>query len=320
LDEKQIIELFRNRFRANQKENRGLYDDVAYLERSSGFVLKVDMFVAGTDMVPGMTLSQAARKSVVACLSDISSKGARAFGFSLSLGIPRRIANRSSLNALAEGFLLASREFRLKLLSGDVNESRELVIDCVMVGNTERMVPRDGAKPGDIVFSTGPFGYTGLGLRHLIYGDDLPDELRKTCTSSVLEPKPNFWLSRTLVSSGLVSASMDSSDGLAATLSEIASQSGVGIRIENLPVDRVVLDSGLSREAIYRAALYGGEEYVTVLAVAPDAVKPIFEIAKKSGGELYRIGTVTKGSGVFIVTESGLKRVRPGGWVHFDHG
>ncbi|MDG6934846.1 MAG: thiamine-phosphate kinase [Nitrososphaerota archaeon] len=318
MNENEIIDLFRRSFQANPDKDPGMFDDVAYLNEKGRLVVKVDMFVAETDMPPGMTLSQAARKSVIACLSDVSSKGAKAFAFSVSLGIPRRLANRKPIESLIAGFRQAGREYRLRLISGDINEAKDLVIDCVMLGRAgDIYVTRNGARPDDIVFSTGPFGYTGLGLKHLVEGLSIPSTIKRQCIDSVLEPKPNIWLSRSVVSSGLVSASMDSSDGLSATLNEIAFQSGVGMELDNLPVDKEIAESGLDRESVFDAVMFGGEEYATVFTVPPKNEEKISEIAKQSGGRLYRLGRVVQGGGVRLVYEGQIRRIRPAGWVHF---
>ena len=88
LDEKQIIRIFANKLGISN------LDDVALIDK--GIVIKSDMLVASTDVPSGMKPWQAARKSIVSCISDLAAKGVRPHGAVISLGIPK-----SSLHAAA---------------------------------------------------------------------------------------------------------------------------------------------------------------------------------------------------------------------------
>src|SRR4029077_5386453 len=110
-------------------------DDVALIPpgiRGQGVVLKSDMLVAKTDAPPGMSLKMAARKAVAMCVSDFAAKGVRPTAFMISLGL-RRETPEDEVVELASGLLEASREWDLKLVGGDTNETDGLIIDCIMV-------------------------------------------------------------------------------------------------------------------------------------------------------------------------------------------
>lgn len=65
-------------------------DDVAYLPAQKGqLIVKSDMLVRKTDMPKQMRLWQAARKSIVMCVSDFAAKGVTPQAVLLSLGVPR---------------------------------------------------------------------------------------------------------------------------------------------------------------------------------------------------------------------------------------
>ena len=67
------------------------WDDVMAVSLGSGraAVLNTDMLVWETDVPPGMTPFQAARKAVVMNFSDLGAKGVQPQAFIASLGIPR---------------------------------------------------------------------------------------------------------------------------------------------------------------------------------------------------------------------------------------
>jgi thiamine-monophosphate kinase len=316
VNEMQIIDLIRGFFSADQASSQGFYDDILILSEAGDLALKADMFVAETDMPPGMTLPQASRKAVVSCLSDLAAKGAKPIGYIMSMGIPRRLSHRREMTAILDGMKRANEEYSLRLLAGDVNESRELVLDCVMYGLISHSVTRAGAKPGDIILSTDPFGYTGLGLRHVTGRLNVPPTILDDCLRSILEPHPNFALSSLLVSSGFANASMDSSDGLASTLHEIAEQSGVCISVDSLPIEEKLAKEGLPEGILFQSVFYGGEEFAAVISVPEMKMDQVDEMARRSGKRVYRIGRVLEGRGVKVNMGKGWKPLKKAGWVH----
>ena len=93
------------------------------------------------------------------------------------------------------GFEKASKEFGIVFLGGDTNASKELVIDCTLVGFLDSIsnhIPlRNNAKAGDIVITSGEFGYTSVGLKILLVNSKAIPSFKKRAISSILLPKPN---------------------------------------------------------------------------------------------------------------------------------
>ncbi len=57
----------------------------------------------------------------------------------------------------------------------------------------------------------------------------------------------------------------------------------------------------------------GGEEYEIVATIPQKNLKKVRQIAKSRKISLIEIGTVEKGSGVFLAD----KKIEAGGWLHF---
>src|SRR5438105_3771074 len=172
VDEYEVIRLMAKRFGGLPEGYVPIGDDVALIPpgtRGKGVVLKCDMLVAKTDVPPGMSLKMAARKAVAMCVSDFAAKGVRPTAFMISLGL-RRETPEDEVVELASGLLEASREWDLKLVGGDTNETEGLIIDCMMVGFADGIVRRDGARPGEFVVTSGTFGQTAAGLKILVEG------------------------------------------------------------------------------------------------------------------------------------------------------
>jgi thiamine-monophosphate kinase len=317
LTERQIIGVLKHRFDSKPKLSLGFEDDVAAFPISGHrvVVLKTDMLVGRTDVPPGMTLVQAARKAVVATVSDFAAKGVRPEGLLISLGLAPPVS-LSTVNRIASGLLNAAREYDCRIIGGDTSETDDLVIDCIGFGfaETGMILRRDGAKPGDVVAVTGDFGRTAAGLRILL-GKKKPWPRRfARLTASILHPTAKVETGLKLAQTGFVNSSIDSSDGLAWSLHEIARLSQVDIVLESIPVAPDVRvfagEQGLVPEEL---ALFGGEEYELVLTIKKDR----FMSVRRKVPSLRRIGDVKKGSGDVIARSGGTTRkVESRGYEH----
>ena len=317
-DELGVIRSIVGRARELPKGYSRIGDDVAVLPMGKGkLVLKVDMLVEHTDVPPGMTYRQAARKAVAMCVSDFAAKGVRPDSFVVSLGL-RKGVSQEEVDGLASGFRDAEKEWGVLLVGGDTNEAKELVIDCAMVGFAKRLVPRTGAGPGDALVVSGPFGYPPSGLRILNGSAGAGQDFGTRAKASVLNPTPNLSVGMALASH--LSSAMDSSDGLARSLHTLAEQSRVGFEVTALPVGEGVKEfasaNGLSMEEL---VLEGGEEYVIVGTVPKSRVGAARAAAEKAGGRLIEIGKATSNPRRVVLVE-GKKRkpIRDYGWTHLS--
>jgi len=74
LNEREIIRIFQEKL-GNKKIPS---EDVEFFKLGKiSFIAKIDTLVESTDIPPGTKLEDAARKSVVACVSDFASKGVK---------------------------------------------------------------------------------------------------------------------------------------------------------------------------------------------------------------------------------------------------
>jgi thiamine-monophosphate kinase len=277
-------------------------------------VFKSDMLVASTDVPPGMVAWQAARKSIVSCASDLAAKGVKPDSAMISIGLPRN-CTRPYVEGLAQGLAVASREFGVKIVGGDTNEAMGLVIDCSMVGFARGKLPkRNGAKPGDLVVVSGTFGLAPAGLSIMMQNATSAGMFRKQAVESVLRPSPRQGFGMALAK--YFSSSIDSSDGLAISLYELAGQSRVNIIIDNMPaadgVDKFAQENGLD---VHELVFHGGEEYEIVATIPKAKLKQAETAAKKARFNLDVIGRVQEGTGDVFV---GKKLLENKGYVHFS--
>jgi thiamine-monophosphate kinase len=331
LNEKQIIDIIISKL-APRGNNKRKDDDVSILSLRSfpikgmkSLILKCDMLVESTDVPPGMKPWQIARKSVSACVSDLSAKGIKPRVSLISVGIPKKYS-KTEIEELAKGLQIASKEFDVMIVGGDTNESKELIIDCCMLGFSEdcasQLPGRNGAKPGDLVVVSGEFGYTSSGLKILTNNAKAYGEFKDNAISSVIKPKPAQKFGLSLAK--FFSASMDSSDGLSISLYELARQSEVNFLIDDIPSAKGVYHFARNNHLDYKSLIfYGGEEYEIVATIPLENLKDAKSTARRSKLRLLIIGKVEKGEGkVFLLdTKTGKQtQLENMGYIHFnDH-
>ena len=313
LSEKKIIELFQNRL----GNASFVPEDVeSFKIGKEQLIVKIDTFVESTDLPPRMKLQDAARKSIVSCVSDFAAKGVRPVFGIVSLTIPKKLS-RSNIQSLAKGFQSAAKEFELKILGGDTNEGKELVITFSLFGTTKKIVSRNGAKTDHVIITSGSFGYTGAGLSILIKNKKSSKKFGTKAKSAVLRPKCR--LSFGLKNKKYFSSSMDSSDGLSTTLNEMSSQSKKKFIITRMPSENDVLEFATSNKLNLGDLIFNsGEEYEIVATTSKSNLPKIKKDAKKYGVKVYEIGYVTKGRGVFYKKNGRMVRIKDEGWQHLQ--
>ena len=313
LSEKKIIELFQNIL---GNTNFVPEDVESFKIGKKRLVVKIDTLVENTDLPPGMKLDDAARKSVVSCVSDFAAKGVRPIFGIVSLTIPKRLS-RSNIESLAKGFQRAAREFELKILGGDTNEGKELVINFSLFGVSEKIVNRKGAKTNHVIITSGPFGYSGAGLSILLKNKNGSKKFKAKAKRAVF--RPNCRLTFGLKNKNYFSSSMDSSDGLSTTLNEMSTQSKKKFVITRMPSENDVFDFASSNGLNANDLIFNsGEEYEIVATANTSNLTRIKKYAKKHRIKLYEIGYVTKGSGVFYKKDGKLIRIEDRGWQHLQ--
>ncbi len=323
LGEHQIINTLRQRltFMPNMPVPFG--DDVSAVPIGNGEVaiLKTDMLVAKTDVPSKMSPYQAARKAIVMNVSDFASKGVQPTAALVALGLPKHLATQKMVTEIADGLNDAAREFGAYIVGGDTGEADDLIISISLYGkaNQNRLMLRSGAKPGDILGVTGLFGKSAAGLRLLLdSGCVASDEVRSVLEAAVLTPNARLAEGLVLAQSGCVTASMDSSDGLAWSLHELMQSSGVGFSIETIPVaSEITKFASQNRLNAASLALHGGEEYELVLTINPQKWALAQNAVETVGGKLIPIGKATTKKQLLLQAAGENQVIEPRGYEHF---
>jgi thiamine-monophosphate kinase len=312
LDETTIIKIFQRKF-GNKKF---VSEDVEFFNIGKNKIaVKTDTLVESTDIPSKMKLFDAARKSIVACVSDFAAKGIQPQYGIISVNLPKSIS-RSKIDEIAKGFKKACNEYGISILGGDTNAGKEIVFNVCIFGETSSIVSRKNSKNNDLIFVTGPFGYTAAGLNILLGKKKGKSEFVKKSINAVVNPKPK--LNFGIKNKKYFSSSMDSSDGLSTTLNEMSKQSKKKFVINNIPSKKDLEEHAkLQKFSLIDLVFHGGEEYEIVFTINPKYRRTILKNAKLLKTPIIEIGHVTSGNGVFVQENDKNIRLKDLGWKHF---
>ena len=308
LNEKKIIQLM------NKKKIRSEDIEIFKLGNEQCAVC-VDTLVESTDIPKCSKLSDISRKSVVSSLSDFAAKGVIPKFCIVSLTLPKNISKKQ-VQELSKGFSSACKEFKIQLLGGDTNQGNEISIHVVLFGNVKNFIKRNSAKIGDVICTTGPFGYTSAALEIIMKKRKTTKFFSRKSKNLFFRPKPRLKFGQESVD--YITSSMDSSDGLSSCLNELSNQSKKKFLITKIPTNEDVMEfSEKNKINLNKLVFDGGEEFELVFTVAPKNLKKIHALAKKNKISIFEIGHVSKGKGVFFDDGDESFKIKDNGWQHF---
>ena len=206
-----------------QTKSKLIGDDCAYLG-DIGIVITQDNFVEDVHFKTSWaTPFQIGYKATVVNISDILASGAKPAYLSIGLSLPN--VSNSFVSELYRGIEAGS--YGAKITGGDITGGNKIFISITAIGLTKgrKISSRKNAKSGYVVIISGNCGESAKGLRELQAG------LRSSeFISKHLEPKLDLEFSETISTQIDVDyAMMDTSDGLADALFQIAKASSVKI-------------------------------------------------------------------------------------------
>ena len=218
-------------------------------------------------------------RAAAANLSDLAAMGAMPLAITVGLGLSGETP-WLWVEALYQGMAACLQTYGGSIVGGDLCRAGQRTVSITALGQVRpgQAIGRNAAVPGMSVVVTGPHGASRAGLA-LLLGElttEIPATLRSAWVKAHQQPAPRFDAIARLHE--LIQpdekfppmAGMDSSDGLANALLQIAHSSGVGMEIER---SRIPLPAQMSEtvgpETAMKWALHGGEDFELVLCLPP---------------------------------------------------
>ena len=309
----------------------GVGDDAAVIDHfGKQTVIFTDLLIEGVHFDLVYTpLKHLGYKSVIVNLSDVYAMNATPTQITLSIGF----SNRFSLEAIDEfyeGVYAACAAYGVDLIGGDTSSSQKgLIISITAIGEVlpEKIVRRNGARPGDLLCCSGDLGAAYVGLLFLEREKKIfmespqvqPDlEGEKYVISKLLKPEARKDIIEFFEEKGIIpTAMMDISDGLSSEILHICNQSGLGCRLyeEKIPIADEMRNAAYKFEIDPTAcALSGGEDYELLFTLAQSEYEKLV-----LNEQISVIGYMTEaGEGKKIITKGGnLHDITAQGWNAF---
>ncbi|MBD2636185.1 thiamine-phosphate kinase [Limnothrix sp. FACHB-881] len=280
-------------------------DDAALLDWPEGrsLVVTTDVLVDGVHFSDRTTPPRSIGwRAVAANLSDLAAMGAMPRAITVGLSLPGNCAI-DWVESLYGGMADCLAQFGGAIVGGDVTRSTVATVAITAIGSVlpDRSLQRHAAQPGDAIVVTGEHGASRAGLALLLA--DWPPEAaepsaaaRSAWIRAHQYPTPRLDVIAQLIQliqlrprlADRPLAAMDSSDGLADAVVQLAQASGLRAKLQG---DRLPIPSGLvAAVGLARArhwTLYGGEDFELVLCLPPDLAA---DLVQSLGGSAAIVG------------------------------
>jgi thiamine-monophosphate kinase len=241
-------------------------------------VVTTDTLQESTHFPTGISPFQMGWSIVAVNLSDIAAMGAHPFAFTIAMGIHAQ-TETSFVDELVAGIEKCASSYHTVVVGGDISRSKELILTGTLIGFADNPIRRSGAKVGDILCVTGSLGNAALAVK-VIKGElEVPDRVGAVAKRALFQPVPRVKEGILIANSGVATAMIDISDGLALSIAEIAKRSNVGAELyENeIPIlsEEIRHDGGLelSQHERRELAFYYGGDYELLFTIDPRALK-----------------------------------------------
>jgi thiamine-monophosphate kinase len=303
---------------------RGIGDDCCVFKISGkmAILLTTDMLVEKIHfLLSAISPYELGRKSLAVNLSDIAAMGGIPREAVISIAIPGTV-DLTILDGVYQGMKSMAKEFSVNLLGGDTTSSpKHLVINIALVGEAreDEILYRSGAREGDVIFLTGPVGSSAAGLDLTLKGRE--KEGWEDLIEAHHNPHPHVEEGRIIAGMKVANALIDVSDGVAADLGHICTESKVGAILQ----ERMIPTTEKFRKYCEKfhedskyLSLHAGEDYVLLGTVAPGSADDLRAALESGGCEFYPIGHMVAEPGLKLLTsKNSLENMAAKGWDHF---
>jgi thiamine-monophosphate kinase len=281
----------------------GFGDDMSLLEAGPQPLLwTVDMLMDGVDFDSKTHPWRAiGRKAMAVNLSDCAAMAVVPVGALCAVALNNALSMDHALD-LVRGAHELGLTYGCPIMGGDTNSwDAPTVISVSIAARCEPgrwPVTRDGARPGDRIWLTGPVGGSLLG-RHMTFAPRITTALE---------------INRRLAPHAM----LDISDGLALDLGRILEASGCGAVLEAVALDAVIHSDAVRLAArdgrpAREHALQDGEDFELIVVLGADA-----SAAEGARLGLLPLGSIISESGLWLAMAGGPRQALPiRGWEHF---
>lgn len=267
----------------------GIGDDAAVLQPAAGreLVVTTDVLNVGVHFLAGDAPADIGWKALAVNLSDLAAMGAEPAWCTLSLTLPG--PDHAWCDAMLDGFFELADAHGVALVGGDTTRG-PLSLGVTAIGQAapDRLLRREGARPGDEVWASGTLGDAAAALAPGADGSTADAFLR----TRLHRPSPRLALGMAL--GGIAHAGIDLSDGLLADLGHVCAASGVAaeVSLDALPTSPALRAAATDDSTRWSWQVSGGDDYELCFTAPPGARAAILAAAAGADVPVTAVGTL----------------------------
>jgi len=295
----------------------GVGDDGAIIHNdpAKNLVVATDTLVSGVHFPADSSPCDIGYRSVVVNVSDIAAMGGKPEWMTLALSLSE--TNPEWLKGFSKGLFLASDEYSLNLIGGDLTKAEQNIITIQMIGevDTDAQLLRSNAQPGELLFVSGTLGDAAAGLEQFEKKVAL-NQYNQYLIERFFRPTARVDIGQAIMD--YASSSIDISDGLIGDLKKIMSASDVGalINIEDIPLSKEMLKIYEPKKS-QTFALSGGDDYELLFTAPAENLSKIMDISKEKDQKITHIGNITENKNLECRKEGVTYEYQDEGYLHF---
>lgn len=236
--------------------------------------------------------------------SDLAAAGAKPLAFVSAIECSPSLP-LSDLERLLEGVRDGCNSEGLAYVGGNMKEASRFAVTGTAIGTVRKGdgLHRSGAKPGDLLYSLGYGGAFWRDALRIRAGLSIDKS-----SSPLFAPSSQVRQMQALLDHVRPSVSMDNSDGLLATLSQLAAANNmlVSLNLEALTVEDT------TDLAIDPCRLWlGWGDWNVIIAIPPDKESALLRFRETLDAQVVEIGVFSAGPPIVRVTRQGRSATAP---------
>lgn len=304
-DELSFINLLRT-FTKQPRISLAIGDDAACF---NNYLVTTDAMVENIHFTTQAGINNIVFKLFTSNISDIAAMGGSPLYALLTTSIPKnRIPHMKLINAINA----ALQYYGIYLIGGDTTGSaRDMFLSLTLIGKKNKyLLTRSHAKPGDLLCLSRPTGLSLVGLEKEMYN-------KHQSIESYYHYKipAEVDLGKMLGTLKGCTSCIDISDGIGVDANHLSEESNVKVIVEAKKLPTKHLKKFNIDEIKYVIA--SGEEYALLFTVDKcEFNKVASEIKKLMNREIYLIGHIESGKGVFLKKGEKLIDISKSGYIH----
>ena len=302
ISEKYIINKYLKNLHFNKVETFNFKNDAAYLKipKNKQLVVTNDTITESVDFFKNDPPESLANKIITYNLSDISSMGATAYSYTLSLCLPKN-TNDIWLNKFTKKLFLLQKKYNFFLIGGDLSTSSKIIISSNFFGFVPKgkILSRTGANINDDIWVTGTIGDSSIGLKIKQKKIKINNIDKKYFLRKYLFPKHSSIGNKII---NHASSAIDISDGFFGDLENLIDDKKIGASIYSNKIPLSNQSKKLIRKKVVNIdyLMSAGDDYELIFTANSKKLLMIKLLAKNNNIKITKIGKIIEKKGIYL--------------------